>query len=146
MSGSMRALGGFVAALALAGCSVFGGGKDKPAEIESRTFALGINGYLWRAALDTLSFMPMSQVDSDGGVIITDWYVNPDVPTERLRVTVYVLDRDLRADALRVAVFREVASGGDWVSAPVRAGTASDIENAILNRARELRQPVLGED
>ncbi|MFZ5610445.1 MAG: DUF3576 domain-containing protein [Pseudomonadota bacterium] len=122
--------------------SACGGGGDFK-EPESRTYALGVNGYLWRAALDTLGFMPMAQVDGGSGVILTDWYVNPDTPTERLKVTVYVLDRALRADSVTVNVFREVVQNNEWVSAPVRAGTAQKIEDAILHRARQIRIGVI---
>eukprot|EP01034_Spumella_vulgaris_P026990 gene26990-33645_t len=91
--------------------------------------------YLWRASLDALSFMPLLQADSSGGVIITDWYANPGNPGERMKVTVSILDRDLRADALRVAASRQVAQGGAWVDAPVQAATVQKLEEIILTRA-----------
>ena len=101
---------------------------------------IGVNGYLWRATLDTLAFMPLVSADPYGGVVITDWYVNPDKPDERFKATVYILDTRLRADGLSVSVFREVSNGaGGWVSAPTSAQTSIDIENAILTRARQLR-------
>jgi hypothetical protein len=100
---------------------------------------IGVNGYLWRATLDTLSFMPLASADPYGGVVITDWYVNPEKPDERFKATVYILDARLRADGLNVAVFREVSTGGSWVTAPTSPQTATDIENAILTRARQLR-------
>ena len=106
----------------------------------SKVTTIGVNSYLWRASLDTLSFMPLVQTDSNGGVIVTDWYVNPATPTERMKVTVSILDQDLRADALRVAALREVARGGQWVSAPVQAATIQKLEDIILTRARDLRR------
>lgn len=106
----------------------------------SKVTTIGVNAYLWRATLDTLSFMPLLQTDSNGGVIVTDWYVNPNVPTERMKVTVTVLDQDLRADALRVAALREVNRSGAWVSAPVQAATVQKLEDIILTRARDLRR------
>ena len=102
-------------------------GGDKAQKFEDRTYAIGVNGYLWRASLDTLSFMPMAQVDGGSGVILSEWYINPEVPTERLKVSVYVLDKRLSADAITVNAFREVIDGNDWVSAPVRAGTAQKL-------------------
>src|SRR3954451_3652318 len=81
----------------------------------SQVTTIGVNAYLWRAALDTLSFAPMAQVDSNGGVIVTDWYANPNSPNDRVKVTVTILDRDLRADALRVAAARQVMREGAWV-------------------------------
>lgn len=128
-----------LAAIGLSLTLVACGGGDKARDFESRTYAIGVNGYLWRAALDTLSFMPMAQIDGASGVILSEWYINPDVPTERMKVSVYILDKGLSADSITVNAFREVAQSGEWLSAPVRAGTAQQIEEAILNRARELR-------
>lgn len=107
---------------------------------EGQRPAISVNGYLWRAALDTLAFMPLASADPYGGVIITDWYINPEKPDERFKATVYILDSRLRADGLNVALFRQVrdASGG-WTEAQVNAQTEVDIENAILTRARQIR-------
>ncbi|HEX8555669.1 MAG TPA: DUF3576 domain-containing protein, partial [Sphingomonas sp.] len=101
---------------------------------------IGVNAYLWRASLDTISFMPLLQTDSIGGVIVTDWYVNPQIPAERIKLTVSILDQDLRADALSVAALREVNRSGQWVSAPVQAATTQKLEDIILTRARDLRR------
>ena len=102
--------------------------------------AIGVNSYLWRATLDTLAFMPLQSADPYGGVVITDWYINPEKPTERFKATVYILDSRLRADGLNVAVFKEVSNGaGGWVTAPTADQTSTDIENAILTKARQLR-------
>ena len=109
----------------------------------SQVTTIGVNAYLWRAALDTLSFAPMAQVDSNGGVIVTDWYANPGSPNERVKVTATILDRDLRADALRVAASRQVLTNGVWVDAPVTAATVQRLEEIILTRARDLRRTAL---
>ncbi len=106
----------------------------------SKVTTIGVNAYLWRASLDTLSFMPLLQTDSAGGVIVTDWYINPNTPTERMKVTVTILDQDLRADALRVAALRQVQTAGQWVNAPVQAATVQKLEDIILTRARDLRR------
>ena len=106
----------------------------------SQVTTIGVNAYLWHAALDTLSFAPMAQVDSNGGVIVTDWYTNPRSPNERVKVTATILDRDLRADALRVAASRQVMQNGGWVDAPVAAATVQRLEEIILTRARDLRR------
>ena len=106
----------------------------------SQVTTIGVNSYLWRAALDTLSFAPMAQVDSNGGVIVTDWYANPNSPNDRVKVTVTILDRDLRADALRVAGSRQVFQNGQWVNAPMSAATVQKLEEIILTRARDLRR------
>ena len=126
-------------ALPLVAC----GGKDARVRTDlaaSKVTTIGVNSYLWRASLDTLSFMPLVQTDSNGGVIVTDWYVNPRVPSERMKVTVAILDQDLRADALRVAAIRQVAQNGQWVEAPVQAATVQKLEDIILTRARDLRR------
>ena len=105
---------------------------------------IGVNTFLWRASLDTVSFMPLSSADPFGGVIITDWYSPPEVPSERFKMTVYILDRQLRADGIKVSVFRQqLASGNRWVDSSVALGTATELENAILTRARQLRSVIV---
>lgn len=118
------------------------GGGDRPAAdlAASQVTTIGVNSYLWRAALDTVSFAPLLQTDSAGGVIVTDWYANPTNPNERVKVSVTILDQDLRADALRVAASRQVAQGGGWVDAPVQAATVQKLEDIILTKAREIRR------
>lgn len=106
----------------------------------SRTTQIGVNAYLWQAALDTVSFAPLVQADSNGGVIVTDWYANPNSPDERVKLTVTILDSDLRADALRVAAARQTLQGGQWLEAPVTAATVQRLEEIILTRARDLRR------
>ncbi|MXO91569.1 DUF3576 domain-containing protein [Pontixanthobacter aquaemixtae] len=118
------------------------GGNDRPrADLAaSQLTTIGVNSYLWRASLETVSFAPLLQADSAGGVIVTDWYANPTNPGERVKVTVTILDQDLRADALRVAASRQVAQGGGWVDAPVQAATVQKLEDIILTKARDLRR------
>jgi len=115
-------------------------GHERADLAASKVTTIGVNSYLWRASLDTLGFMPLLQTDSNGGVIVTDWYVNPSAPTERMKVTVTILDQDLRADALRVAALRQVNQGGQWVAAPVQAATVQKLEDIILTKARDLRR------
>jgi hypothetical protein len=100
---------------------------------------LGVNAYLWRGALDTLSFMPLLSEDPYGGVIITDWFQPPASNGERFKATAYVLGRALSANGVKVTVFRQVAQNGVWVDQPVSAGTSTELENKVLARARELR-------
>ncbi len=118
-------------------------GRKQPklsAEAPARVTTLGINAYLWRAALDTIGFMPIAQVDSNGGVIITDWYVSPQSQNERVKVTVTVLDTALAADAVRVNVQRQTLGATGWAEANVRAGTVQRLEETILSKARDLRR------
>ena len=131
------------AALIAAGISVSGCAKNKdvPHELApSRMTMIGVNSYLWRAAVDTLSFAPLVTADSNGGVIVTDWYVNPNSPAERMKLTVSILDQDLRADALRVAASRQISQNGLWVDATVSASTVQKLEDIILTRARDIRR------
>ncbi len=101
---------------------------------------LGVNGFLWRASLDTMAFMPIASADPFGGVIITDWYAAPDAPNERIKLNIFILDRDLRADGVRVTVFRQTkGADGNWVDSAVAPATATSLENTILTRARQLR-------
>jgi hypothetical protein len=117
------------------------GGKARQADLAaSQVTTIGVNAYLWRAALETLSFAPLAQADANGGVIVTDWYANPSAPSDRVKVTATILDRDLRADALRVAASRQVLQNGQWVEAPVAAATVQRLEEIILTRARDLRR------
>jgi len=136
-TGGTAALAVMVAG-SLAGCAQ----KDRPkADLAaSKVTTIGVNSYLWRASLDALSFMPLLQTDSNGGVIVTDWYANPRNPGERMKVNVTILDQDLRADALRVAASRQVAQNGVWVDAPVQAATVQRLEDIILTKARDLRR------
>ena len=129
------------AAVAITGCS----GKKAPAAelAPARLTTIGINSYLWRATIDTLSFAPLTQVDSNGGVVVTDWYVNPKAPGERVKITAAILDAELRADALRIAAVRQVAQNGVWVDAPVSAATVQSLEDIVLTRARDLRRGTL---
>jgi Domain of unknown function (DUF3576) len=101
---------------------------------------IGVNAFLWRGALDTLSFLPLTSADPFGGVIITDWYTPADASGERFKATAYILGRELRSDGIRVSVFRQVNQGGRWVDAPVNAVVQADIENKVLDRARKLRE------
>ena len=147
----MRVLPAFLCALVLAGC---GSSNDGSRDMDTGTgtitssstrMTLGVNSYLWHASLDTLSFLPLVSADPFGGVIISEWYVAPTSPDERLKVTIYIMDRALRADALKVVVFRQVRSGTVWQDAAPSPDTAHKLEDSILTRARELRLATLGQ-
>ncbi|HSQ95877.1 MAG TPA: DUF3576 domain-containing protein [Croceibacterium sp.] len=131
--------------LALAGCAHTHKRVNRAAEVASTSVtSIGVNSYLWRASLETLSFMPLTQADSAGGVIVTDWYSNPSNPNERVKISVSILDKDLRADALRVVASREALVNGNWVAAPVQAATVQKLEDIILTKARDLRRSDIG--
>lgn len=116
---------------------LFGSGSGK--DTGGGGGGIGVNNYLWRASLDTISFMPLASADPFGGVIITDWYTPPETPAERFKMNVYILGRQLRADGVRVAVFRQNRATNGWTDATVTKTTSVNLENEILNRARQLR-------
>ena len=147
----MRVLPALLCALILAGC---GGSSDGTRDMDTGTssiasgstrMTLGVNSYLWHASLDTLSFLPLQSADPFGGVIISEWYVPPSSPDERLKVTIYIMDRALRANGLKVVVFRQTRSGNAWQDSTPSADTAHKLEDSILTRARELRLSTLGQ-
>ena len=122
------------------------GDDDKSLQDGGGGGGLGVNAYLWRASLDTLAFIPLSSADPFGGVIITDWYSPPESPSERFKLTVYILDRRLRADGLRVSAFKQNRdTSNQWIPVELTPKVTTDIENAILTRARELRVAREGE-
>ncbi len=131
-----------VAAVSLAACA--GGGKSasgRDASLVGPNGATTVNRYLWAASLETLDFLPIEKADPVSGLITTGWYSNPNAPDERFKGAVYILDTALRADALRVSVFKQTKdpATGAWADAAVNPATAREVENAILTRARQLR-------
>lgn len=138
-----------LSAAVLAACGGNGNSTSRNASLPAYSTgdsgaATTVNRYLWAASLETLDFLPVFSADPIAGLIITDWYINPELPNERFKTTVYILDSALRADALRVSVFRqEQGDAGAWVDAAVNPATAREIENAILTRARQLRLNVI---
>ena len=117
----------------------FGAGGGSGSKVEDRK-GVAVNAYLWRASLDALSFMPMEQTDPFGGVIKTTWYVPPSTPNERLKVSVFILDSRLRAEAVRVSIFKQAKKPtGEWADATVDPDTVTKLENVILDKARALK-------
>jgi hypothetical protein len=124
--------------------SVFGDGgifsRTSRGSQEGGGSGIGVNNFLWRAALDSLAFMPLASADPFGGVIVTDWHALPEAPNERFKVNLFILGRELRADGLRAALFRQRRDpNGSWTDVPVDEGSTARLEDAILTRARELR-------
>jgi hypothetical protein len=119
------------------GMNLFGAGKK---QTDEGAAGIGVNAYLWRGSLDTIAFMPISSADPFGGVILTDWYSPPESANERFKVSVFIMDRALRADGIKVSVFKQQRAGnGNWSDVSVDKSTQTDLENAILTRARQLR-------
>jgi len=124
------------------GLSLLGGKEEK----NDGSNGIGVNSYLWRASLDTVSFMPLSSADPFGGVIITDWYIAEEKPDERFKVNIFILDKQLRSDGVKVKVFRQIQKGGKWADSTVADNTGPQMEEAILTRARQLRVADMGEE
>jgi len=122
------------------GLSLFGASKENVVSAP-----VAVNAYLWRASLDTLAFMPLTSADPFGGVIISEWYAPPETPDERFKVNIYILGPTLRADGLRISIFRQTRAGGMWNDAPVNAEMTTEFENAVLSRARDLRLRAVAE-
>ncbi|MCB1680883.1 MAG: DUF3576 domain-containing protein [Rhodospirillales bacterium] len=129
--------------------SVFGEGglfgSSKKSKDAVGADAVGVNGFLWRAALDTVSFMPLASADPFGGVILTEWYTAPETPNERLKLNVFIMGRELKSDGVKVKAFRQVNTGNGWADAKVAEDTTRKLEDAILTRARQLRVAHLGD-
>ena len=125
----------------LSGCAM-GGGDDRERQIVE-DISGGANPYLWRASLDTLADLPVVSADPFGGVIIYDWKTYDVAPDERIRATVYILDSRLRADGVKVAVFRQAKRDGEWIDVDTAGETGIQLENAILMRARSLKSAEL---
>ncbi len=114
-------------------------GRSRKTPVAGAEAGIGVNAFLWRATLDTLSFMPLSSADPFGGVVITEWYAPPRTPSERFKMIIYILDRQLRADGIKISVFRQLRGPQGWQDAPISAKLATGLENKVLTRARQLR-------
>ena len=141
MKASIQLAAAIAGVFALSGC-LFGGSTDREISV-AEDFQGGVNPYLWRASLDTLDTLPLIDADPVGGIINYDWKSYPDAADERIRATVYILDSRLRADGVKVSVFRQVRQDGGWTDAPVDRATGPQLENAILTRARTLKSSEL---
>ena len=108
-------------------------------DIEDTGTKIGVNSLLWRSSLDTISFMPLAEADPYGGIIMTEWYVNPNNKNERFKITIYILDTRLRADAVRVSLFMQELIEGEWVNIVVNDDTVLKLENSILTNARKMK-------
>ena len=128
--------------LIVSGCQ-FGGSKSNDASITQKNVGT-VNPYLWRATLDTFENMPVDSADPVGGIVNYDWKSFPDSPDERIKATVYILDTRLRADGVKVSVFRQTNTDGTWTDATVDPENGIQLENKILQRARTLKASQIG--
>jgi len=149
-------LAAVLVALALAGCGLNPFGGNDPPQTGGTTAgtavtpagsdtgsALGgeVNGFVWRASLDTVRFMQLASVDADRGQIVTNWYIPPAAPKERMRVVINITNRDLTPDAVHVEVFHQIRlDNNEWSDAVVSPVMHTNLESAILTRALFLRR------
>ena len=106
---------------------------------QSNGVGLPINALLWRASLDIMSTIPLDDVDTFGGTIVTEWYQLNKTSDERIKMTAFVLDRELRADGIRVVVYVQKRIGNNWQDSGTDSEMGNQIEELILTRAREIR-------
>lgn len=130
------------AVIAVTGCQS-SGSKNKAAQAAAQSVGVA-NPYLWRASLDTMAALPVTSADPVGGLIIYDWKSFAAAPDERIKATVYILDSRLRADGVKVSIYRQVNTDGTWTDAGVDAETGQQLENKILERARLLKASEIG--
>ena len=107
--------------------------------------SLPVNALLWRAALDIASFVPLDDVDTFGGSIVTEWHQPKDTPNQRLKLTMFVVGRELRSDAITVRAYIQNRLGTEWVDAGRDEVLARKLEDLVLTRARELRAAATAE-
>jgi len=125
------------------GLNIFGGNKKKATDGSS---GIGVNSYLWRATLDTVSFMPLASADPFGGVVITDWYSSAEKPAERFKVNAFILDKQLVSNGIKVKVFKQTQTPAGWKDVETATETQTQMEDAILTRARQMRVADLQDD
>ena len=107
--------------------------------------SLPVNALLWRAALDIASFVPLDDVDTFGGSIVTEWHQPKDTPNHRLKLTMFVVGRELRSDAITVHAYIQNRLGPEWVDAGRDEALGRKLEGLVLSRARELRAATTAE-
>jgi hypothetical protein len=109
--------------------------------------SMPVNAILWRASLEIISLIPIADVDTFGGTIVSDWYSLPDKPNERIKITIFVSGRELRSDAVRITVHVQTRDGVDgiWGGSIRDDAFGRRLEDLVLNRAREIRAETITE-
>ena len=123
------------------GLSVGGilGGNNQGERTSAGIVAMSVNPFLWRAALETIDFMPLSSADQIGGTIITDWYSTPESEKERCKLNIFITGINLKTENLRVVSFCQEFKNPIWVNKEIEKENNIKIENAILNKAKKLK-------
>ena len=100
---------------------------------------VNVNGYLWRATLNILSFVPLISTDALSGTIITDWYVNKNIQNQRLKITVNINTNELKSESIKIKVEIQNFKNNIWSQPLTSNSLATQIEDSILNEARNLK-------
>ena len=103
------------------------------------TIAMSVNPFLWRGALETIDFMPLSSADQLGGTIITDWYSTEDNQNERCKLNIFITGKSLKTENLRVVSFCQEFKNPSWINKKINLENDIKIENAILNKAKKIK-------
>ena len=101
--------------------------------------SVNVNAFLWRASLKVLSVAPLISTDALGGTIITDWYVNKNIKNQRIKITAFIKTSELRSDGISVKVHIQNLNDGIWSDIVTNKDLEIQIENQILNEARNIR-------
>ena len=113
--------------------------SDLSGASKNKSLGMPVNALLWRASLDMASILPIDDIDVFSGTILTDWYSLPSKPNEQIKLAIFVLDKELRSDAIRVIVYIQMLNNGVWEDSGIDQELATRLENLILTRAREIR-------
>ena len=114
-------------------------GNNSSQESSTSNISMPVNVYLWRGALETINFMPLSSTDPIGGTIITDWYSTSENQSERCKLNIFISGKSLNTENLKVTSFCQEFNNQIWVNKKTEKENNKKIENAILNRAKKLR-------
>ena len=114
-------------------------GNEKDPQQTSVGLGLPINPFLWKASIETISFMPLASTDPFAGTIITDWYTAENNINERCKLNIFINGADMKTDNLKVLSFCQSLKNNQWVNSPPNSEDNIRLENAILNKAKKLK-------
>ena len=114
-------------------------GDETDSQQTSVGVGLPINPFLWKASIETISFMPLASTDPFAGTIITDWYTAENNINERCKLNIFINGADMKTDNLKVLSFCQSLKNNQWVNSPPNSEDNVRLENAILNKAKKLK-------
>ena len=117
----------------------FGRGSKKGGDFEFSS-----SNPLWRATLEIINFMPLSNADYSGGLIITDWYNQDNSKNESIKITVRFLSNEIRSDGLKIIIHKKVCDEKlNCKISLLKDGLGNDIKIAILKKAAKIKSNTL---